>query len=269
MFISKVIAFIKRDFFNQVSYKLDFFLGWLGILVQIVTFYFISRLFGKEAGGYLRDYGGQYFPFVLIGIAFSGYLLNALKDCANNLRLEQLIGTLEMMLVTPTKLSTIIFSMSFWSFIYTSISVFFYLLCGVLFFKLNLSQANFLSALVVFILTIFSFSSIGVISAAFIVVYKRGDPINWLIGTFSVLFGGVYFPVNILPKSLQLISCFLPITHSLKGLRYALLEGYTLNALLPEISMLFVFSVVFLPLSILIFKYAVKKAKINGTLAHY
>lgn len=265
----KAVAFIKKDFLNHISYKLDFFLGWLGILVQIITFYFISRLFGKEPGFYLRDYGGQYFPFVLIGIAFSGYLSNALKDFSNNIRQEQLMGTLEAMLATPTKFSTVITSMSLWSFIYASISVFIYLACGVLFFGLDLSQANFFGALVIFILTIFSFSGIGVLSASFIVVFKRGDPINWLISILSTLFGGVYFPISVLPEELQSAAYLFPITYSLRSLRHALLQGYAFKMLLPDIIVLFGFCVVFLPFSILVFKYAVKKAKIDGTLAHY
>ncbi len=269
MFMRKAIAFIKKDFLNQISYRLDFFLGWSGILIQIIIFYFISKLMGKGAGVYLGDYGGQYFSFVLVGIAFSGYLQNALKDFSLNIRQEQMVGTLEIMLVSPTRLSTIITSMSLWCFIYASISVFIYLLCGSLFFGVDFSQANFFGALVIFILTIFSFSSIGVISASFIVVFKRGDPINLLIGILSSLFGGVYFPISVMPKGLQAVSYAFPITYSLRSLRHALLQGYSFKMLLPDIIILFAFCAVFLPLSISIFKYAVKKAKINGTLAHY
>lgn len=269
MFIYKVSAFIKKDFLNQISYRLDFILGFVGIIIQLMVFYFISRLFGKETNIYLRDYGGEYLPFVIIGIAFGGQLANTLRDFSSNLRQEQLMGTLEMILATPTKLSTIIISMELWSLIYTSIVIFIYLLCGILFFGVNFTNANFFAALIIFILTIISFNGLGIISASFIMVFKKGDPISALIGILFGLFGGIYFPITIMPIGLQVISHFLPITYSLRALRHALLQGYSFKMLLPDISMLLLFCVILFPLSIQIFKYAVKRAKIEGSLAHY
>jgi ABC-2 type transport system permease protein len=265
----KVFAFIKRDFLTELSYRLQFVLSWLGIFLSVLIFYYISRLFEKTESPYLTEYGGKYFPFVFIGIAFSGYLALALGSFSANIRREQLTGTLEAMLVTPTKLSTIIISISLWNFIFNSISILIYLLFGVCFFGIDLTGANFFSAAIILILTVLPLCSIGIISAAFIMVFKRGDPIVWFINLFSGLFGGVYFPIAILPDSLRIVSYFLPITYSLKALRYALLRGYSFKMLLPEIAVLFAFSIVLLPLSISIFKYATKKAKVAGSLTHY
>ena len=66
----KVLAFVKRDFSLQLSYKLSFFLQFLGIFLSVLTFYFIDKLIGAAAVPYLEPYGGDYFSFVLIGIAF-------------------------------------------------------------------------------------------------------------------------------------------------------------------------------------------------------
>lgn len=269
MLFRKLFAFIKKDFLIQASYRLSFIFSWLSILATVATFYFISRLFGQGINPYLKEYQTEYFPFVLVGLAFSGYLATAIHSFSQNLRYEQIIGTLEAMLVTPTKLSIIIISLSLWDFIFTSITTFVYLLFGVLFFKVNISQMNFLTSLVILILTIISFSCIGIISASFIMVFKKGDPISWLITTFSGFFGGVFFPVTILPKPLQIISYFLPITYSLRGFRFALLQGYGFKILIFDIGMLFVFCVILLPLSIWIFKCAVKKTKIAGSLVHH
>ena len=85
----------------------------------------------------------------------------------------------------------------------------------------------------------------------------------------SELFGGVLFPIAVLPEWLQNVSHILPITYSLNGMRHALLQGYSLHALAPDITALIVFSVVLVPLGLLTFKYAVKKAKADGTLVQY
>ncbi|PIV39336.1 MAG: ABC transporter permease [Candidatus Omnitrophica bacterium CG02_land_8_20_14_3_00__42_8] len=267
--LRKIAAFIKKDFLIQLSYPFSFIFSLFSILVTVATFYFISKLFGQEVTLHLKDYQTGYFPFVLIGIAFSGYLSTAIHSFSQNIRHEQIIGTLEAMMVTPTKLSILIISMSLWDFLFTSITTVVYLLFGVLFFKVDLSQMNLLAALIILILTIVSFSSIGIISASFIMVFKKGDPISWLITTFSGFFGGVFFPISILPKPLQTISYLFPITYSLRALRQALLQGYSLKMLASDIGVLLVFCVVLLPLSIWIFKCAIKKAKQVGSLAHY
>ena len=260
---------MRRDFLIQISYRLEFVLSGLGIFLSIAIFYFISKLFGQSSVAYLEDYCGNYFPFVFIGIAFSGYLTVALHSFSANLRKEQMMGTLEAMLVTPTKLSVIIASISIWNFVFNSISVFIYLLYGIFVFKVNLTGANLSAAALILILTIISFSGIGIISAAFIMLFKKGDPVVWLIQLASILFGGVYFPIAVLPDNLRFISYFLPITYSLRALRQALLMGQGLEVILPDITALFIFSAILLPLSIAIFKFSVHRAKIAGTLAHY
>ena len=269
MWPNKIGAFIKRDFIVDISYRLNFFLRFARIFTTILTFYFISKLFGKGASEYLKEYGGDYFPFVLIGIAFSEYIMISLRSFSENIRQEQIVGTLEAVLATPTKVSTIVIGSSIWDFLFTSINVVIYLLLGVIFFGLDLSRMNLASGAAILILSILSFSGIGIISAAFILILKKGDPLTWFMGVCFGLLGGVYFPVNIMPKILQIFSFFVPITYSLRGLRLALLKGYGFKMLLPEILALSIFAILLFPLSILLFKLALKKAKIDGSLVHY
>lgn len=265
----KILAFIKRDFSITASYRLSFFFQFFGIFFSVVTFYFIAKLFGGAATPYLDSYGGDYFSFVLIGIAFSDYLGVGLSSFAGTIREGQMLGTLEAMLVTPTRVHTIVLFSSVWQFLLTSIRVLVYILLGVFFFGVDMTRPNIPAALLILILTILAFSSLGIISASFIMIFKRGNPLNWLIGSFSTLFGGVLFPITILPDWLQKISHLLPITYSLRAMRHALLQSYSFQALSFDILMLALFSVVLLPLSIYAFKVGVRKAKKDGSLTHY
>jgi len=77
--------------------------------------------------------GGDYFSFVLIGIAFSDYLGVGLGSFAGTIREGQMLGTLEAMLVTPTRVHSIILFSSIWQFLLTSIRVLAYILLGVFF----------------------------------------------------------------------------------------------------------------------------------------
>lgn len=269
--LRKPLAFFKKDFLMEVSYRFSFVLQFGSIFFSVVMFYFVGQLIGEAPSvqSSISEYGGQYFSFVLIGIAFSNFLSVGLGSFSNGIRAEQMIGTLEAMLVTPTRLPTIILSSSQWSFAFTSIRVGIYLLLGGLFFGVSFAQASILPALLALVLTVVAFSSLGIISASFIMIFKKGDPIAWVISTSSTLLGGVYYPITILPDWLQALSYLFPITYALRAIRLSLLQGYGFTEIGSDLMALLIFSIVTLPISLLIFRYAVKRAKRDGSLAYY
>jgi ABC-2 type transport system permease protein len=269
MIFFKGWAFLKKDWRNLKSYRLAFAMQFLGIFFSVAIFFFISRLVGGSVNPYLKSYGGDYFSFVLIGIAFTGFLHTGLNTFSTVISGAQGSGTLEAMLVTPTKISEILLCSSLWSFLMTGLNALVYLLFGIVFFGFSLGKLNILSASLVFLLTLFIFSSLGIISASFIMVLKRGDPISWLFGSFSSLVGGTYFPVNILPLWLQKVSYLIPLFYSLRAMRLAVLQGYSVGELLPEIGALFGFAFLLIPLSLFSFKKALIRAKIDGSLVTY
>jgi ABC-2 type transport system permease protein len=81
--------------------------------------------------------------------------------------------------------------------------------------------------------------------------------------------GGVYYPVSVLPLWCQKLSFFLPITHSLEGIRLALIRGHSVGDLRNEVIALAVFAAVLFPLSVLCFNAAFNKARRDGTLCQY
>jgi ABC-2 type transport system permease protein len=267
--LTKVWAFVTRDFKLQVSYRLAFLLQSFGILFSVASFYFVALLFGEAAAPHLQEYGGDYFAFVLVGIAFMRYQGVAMSTFAATIRRGQMMGTLEAMLVTPTRLSTVLVSSSLWNFAFTSLQVLIYLLLGAFLFGADLGQTNLVAAMVIQILTILAFSGIGILSASFTMVFKRGDPINFLFSSISTLLGGVLYPITVLPGWLQPVSYLIPLTYSLRAMRRAILTGDSLSALSPDVLALSLFAAVLLPMSFVAFRYAVKRAKIEGSLTQY
>ena len=107
-------AFFKRDLSMALSYRLSFIMQIAGIFFSMALFYFLSLLFGNTLVPQLEQYGGDYFSFVLIGLAFSGYMGLSLSSFAQSIREGQTMGTLEIMLLSPTRLSAIRMSSSLW-----------------------------------------------------------------------------------------------------------------------------------------------------------
>lgn len=267
--LRKPLAFIKKDVIEEASYKLAFLMRIAGIFLASSAFFFLSRLVGKSGVPHLERYGGDYFSFVLIGIALSGYLQTALSGFSRTIREAQMKGTLEALLLTQTGVATIILCSSLYAFIWASLSVVVYLLIGVGVFGIKMGSANLPGALAVLVLTIASSCGIGIISASFVMVFKRGDPLAFAFSAASFLLGGVYYPVGVLPSGLQEVSYFLPIRHSLDGMRLSLIGGASLKTIASSIVALAAFCAILLPLGFLCFKYAVKRAKIAGSLTHY
>ena len=161
MIFDKALAFIKRDFLIDISYKVSFLMNITGIFFSVLTFYFISKLFGTAAAPYLGEYGGEYFPFVLLGIAFSTYLGVGLGTSASAIRQEQVLGTLESMLISPTRASAIAIYLSLWNFIFSSFHIFIYLIIGRLIFGLRFSFNRPLLIIIILFLSIMSFNSLS------------------------------------------------------------------------------------------------------------
>jgi ABC-2 type transport system permease protein len=267
--MSVAFAFLKRDISLALSYRLSFVLRIFGIFFSVASFYFLSRLFGNSMVSQLDQYGGDYFSFVLIGLAFTGYLGLSLSNFSSSIREGQMTGTLEIMLLSPTRLSSILLSSSLWSYLQTTINVVIYLIIGALVFGFDVSNANFVTAVIVLILSIVSFSGFGILSAAIVMIVKQGDPISWLFGGFSSLLSGVYYPISVLPTWLTPLSHALPMTYALDAMRLAMLKGASLYDIRMDVIVLLGFSIVLTPIAFYAFKLALKRAKIEGSLIQY
>ena len=114
-----------------------------------------------------------------------------------------------------------------------------------------------------------SFNSLGLLAASVILVFKRGNPVAWLFQGVAGLLGGVYFPVEVLPDWLQALSALIPVTYAVRGLQLAVYQGASLPSLSGEILPLAFLAAVLLPLGLFSFAASIRRAKREGSLAHY
>jgi ABC-2 type transport system permease protein len=269
MGLRKVWAFCHRDFLWDVSYPFNFAWRFASILFNLVTFYFLGQLIAGGASPYLATYGGLYFPFVMVGLALSSFQGVALISISQTISYGMYTGTLEAMLVTPTGLSTIVFASVLYPFVSALLEIAVYLLCSAIFFGMPLSQANLPAAALLLALTLLAHLPLGILSAGFLLIFKRGDPVTMLMGHLSGLVAGVYFPLQVLPGWLQTVAQFLPFTHALEGLRQAVLNGRGLAGLSSQITVLGLFALILTPISLALFAWAVRQAKRLGTLSQF
>ncbi|MFH1459654.1 MAG: ABC transporter permease [Candidatus Omnitrophota bacterium] len=267
--IRKIIAIIKKDFLIETSYRLAFILNIFSICTSLLIYYFIDKLFGSKLSPHLQEFGVNYFSYVLLGLAFFSYIGVGISSFSHKIRSEQMQGTLESLLLTPTKTNILILSMGLWNLVFATFNVVIYFGLGVLLFKIDFSKINILTSCLILILSILSLSSLGIISAAFTIIFKRGNPIAWVINTLEGLIAGVYFPITVMPAFLQFIARCFPITHAIRAMQLAVYQGYALSQLKKELLFLLIFSLILVPLSLKIFNAALNHARKNGTLGQY
>jgi ABC-2 type transport system permease protein len=261
-------AFLRRDFREALTYKFSFLSSLVGIFLSSATFYFVAKLV-PTATPSLEPFGGNYFSFAVVGVAFAGLLGMFQEGLAAVVRSAQLSGTLEALLVTPVAVPTILFGSSLYSLLFQVFRTVLHLAVAFAVFGLALGRINVAGVVTVGLLTIVCFLSVGVLSASFVLVYKTGNPFSWILGTVSGLLGGVVFPVALLPPWIRWVSSLLPVTYALGGMRKSLLASASLTEVLPDVAALAVFDVLLVPLSLVAFRMAVRKAKKDGTLSHY
>jgi ABC-2 type transport system permease protein len=267
IFAGKCFAFLKRDLLENLSYKSAVLFDVLSVLAHLVTFFFITKLIGAGAGVYLKEYGGSYFPFVLTGIAFSGFSASALTAFSSAVIKEQSTGTLEAILVTPTSPWTVMGASFVWTFLASLAEVALYLVLGAGVFHVDFSRINVPASVIFLLLTVVSLSGPGLLSAAFTLVFKRGDPVSYFFNAGSRFLAGVYFPISLLPTGLQRLSGCLPLTYSLRALRGAVMGGKGVGDLGHELVALLLFSLICLPVSVVLFNRALSRAKKEGSLS--
>ncbi len=265
--MSRLIWLFRKTLLIEMSYKVNNVLRSADILVYVLVFYFLGGLVDRVGIPAFGSYGGQYFPFVLTGLVLSWYHNEAQQSFSANLRNEQILGTLEALVATGTPLSAIILGFSLFDFFMVTIQIGLLLFVAILFLGVHIAWYNLLLTVGIVILSIISFIGFGLASAAFVLIFKRGDPLGWIVKNLSLLIGGVYYPVEILPKGLQKLASFLPLTHSLRAVRAVVLNGAGISEVVNELSVLVIFCLVLLPASLLFFRHAVKKAVVDGTLA--
>ena len=91
-------------------------------------------------------------------------------------------------------------------------------------------HANLASCLAVLLLSLALALAIGLAAATFQIAFQKGSALIWLLGSGLWFLSGTMFPINNLPRPLEVLARLVPFTYAINGFRGALLEGQPLVA---------------------------------------
>jgi ABC-2 type transport system permease protein len=250
-------AFVERNFNLSRRYW-----GWeVAFMVYSVAGALAVTLIGRDQGS------ARLILSLMIGATFWNYLSVVFSIIAEQISWERWEGTLEYTMMAPVRRVSQLLGSTFFAIMWGLIHTTVVLTVLVLFFGIDLSHANFVSAGVLMLIGSLSIIGIGMMAATLPLMWvERGDQMVFVLQSLLLLVSGVYYSVTILPGWMQVIAAFSPATYILDGIRQALIDGTPITSLGDHLLPLAVMAVVFIPLGVVVFGWAERYAKRTGKL---
>ncbi len=267
--LRKVPAFVRRDFLVAWSYRLAFVSDIAGLVAGALLFYLIGLMVDPET---LPAYGGEratYMEFVAIGIALGVFIQLGLARVALALRNEQLMGTLECLLMTPTAATTIQLGSVAYDLVYVPIRTGIFLAIIALAFGLDLDVGGILPALLALLLFIPFVWGIGVATAASMLTFRRGGSVIGLGVAGLGIASGAYVPLELLPNWVETLAVVNPMALAIEAMREALLGGASVLDVAPKLLALAPMSAASLFLGLYLFGLAMRREQRRGSIGLY
>lgn len=266
---AKLPAFLRRDLLVAWSYRMAFFSDFVNLGAQMLLFFYIGKLVPPTS---LPSYGGvqaTYVEFVTLGIVINVFVQVALTRIADALRQEQLMGTLESLLVTPTATTTLQLGSAVFDLVYMPLRTAVFLGFMVLFAGVGLEASGVLPAAVILLAFIPFVWGIGIASAGAILTFKRGAGAMTLGALLLGLTSGAFFPLTLLPTWIQTIAEYNPLAIAIEGLRETLLGGTGWEGVAGDVLLLVPLSCLALVAGSILFRLALRRERRRGTLGLY
>jgi ABC-2 type transport system permease protein len=262
--LDKLRAILWRDLLTAIRHRSGFAVTLVGVFTELAAFYFLSRAIGPA----FRPGGIEYFPFLLVGTGVYTFFVMSAQSFLSSVQEAQQTGTLEVLMTTSTAPAELVILSSISAFASNLVNLLVYLFAGVAFFHASM-HANFLSCSVVLIFSLAIALALGIAAATLQVAFQKGSALLWLLGSGLWFLSGTMFPVQSLPRPLELLARAIPLTYAVDGMRRALLGGQSVMTMAPTLAVLGGFAAILLPLALAGLSLSLRRARQNGTLSFY
>lgn len=265
----KLAAFVRRDCRIALSYRAGLIGGLVGILAQVVAFSLLGKLVDPTRMPLFHGTRATYLEFVAIGICVNMAVLLLMHELARALRAEQLMGTLESLLVTPTRMATLQIGSTLFNLLYVPLRVCLFLAMIAVLFGLHLHTGGILPALVLLLEFLPFLWGLGLIAAGAMLTFRRGAGVIGVAVTALGLGSGAFFPLTLLPHWLSTIAACNPVAIVLGAVRDALIGGAGWHALAGPMIEVAPASLASVAIGVALFRLFLARERRLGTLGLY
>lgn len=207
--------------------------------------------------------------YLIIGTSVWSYLSVTFEGVTDVINIERWEGTIEHTFMAPISRFTHMIGSCWYAVVHGMLFTFLQLILVASFFRLNLSHANYLTAVFMLLLGSVSFIGFGIGASVLPLLYtERGSQMSYIVRAILLLISGVYYPIDVLPGWMQPMARVSPATYVLNGLRDALLNNKPIwsSEIWANTWPLIISGLISVPLGLWIFGIAERYAKRTGRL---
>jgi ABC-2 type transport system permease protein len=254
-----VAGYLRIDLVEERMFPATTLMRYLAVVFPVLLYFFQSTFLGISSQLYLM---------IIIGMACTLGLQDALTALTSRLNFAMERGTLETYLVEPVPWALIPLAMNLWRSFTGSIMACFMVSIAVL-LGAPIETRNIPAALGVLLLGVVACNALGTFAAAFIVLFKRGDPVVMLFSMAASVLGGALFPISVLPPWIRWASYLVPHSYVISAERHLLMADPPADTLSAGSASLYLalFCVVFLTGGLFLFDRALRLARRLGILS--
>lgn len=255
-----VVAFVRLDMIDDLSYPASFFFRLVAPVISIGLYFFQAEFLGRPDS----------YSATLIGVSVALALQMALSGLSHRIQLVQDRGTLEPVLVEPVSWWSLPLTMNIWLSMTGAITMALMLGTGLL-LGAEIVASGLPAFAAILVLGVLACNAVGILSASLLILAKKTGAIIALYGLAASLLGGALFSIDVLPGWLQPFSFLVPHAYVISASREVLVPNQlgTGMSFTTAIVGLVVFVVVAYPLGILCFTRSLAYARRMGLLGSY
>ena len=261
-------ALTRAAWYQARSYRLSMFMQVGGIILVALPTYFVAHALQPTMAGAIAAEAEQFFAFVLVGSVGLMLATAAMVTLQGTIAGGISTGYFEALLMTRSPLSSILAGLTSYGLLLTAVRAAVLMAAGAV-LGAQIVWGKTLPALLILAMLIATHWGVGLVAAALVIAFRTSGPVIQVMSTVSVLFGGVYYPVSVIPSWLGVIAKATPLAYGLRAMRRVLLQGEGLNAVGPDLAILTVMAAVTLTVGALSIRTALKYARRVGTLGTY
>lgn len=259
-----LVAFLRADFIEEISYPASFAFSILRSIMPLLLSFFIGQLIAD------RRVGNDYLTFVAIGLGTTAMLSGALAGFGGVMSRAFQRGTLETYLVEPVPWTVMPLAMNTWP-----------LFIGIFNGAVLMAVGSWLGAdyvlgqipmfLLLVLLGMVATTAIGIMSASILMLTLKSQPILNVYSMLAGLLAGSVFSVSQLPAWLRPLSWLIPHTYVINGSRTLLMTdpGSFEMPIATALLVLTGFSIVAFPLGMWAFRRSLETSRRMGMLSGY
>jgi len=267
--IRKIPYFAARNFRMLYTYKLAFSASIIGIVFNLFYLVLFGSMFGISNLQSISNYGGDFISYLLIGSIGWSFLWSIMDATSVSLSQEMSLGPFESILLTPTRLSTLMLSYSLYGCFFGFIILVVLMVVGFFLFGISVFASATILTLIIFVLSVSMMIGFGMIFGGLTIWLKQIGETVTLLQNVALFFCGVYFPIAVLPELFQPIAQYVPFYYSIEGLRISLIPSTPASEIYYFIGVLLILSIIFVLTGLVVLRTGLAKAKRDGSLAFY